>query len=59
MDMDLDIGSINGEDQAMGTAGGMATISGMAQGMGTDMDIEVRNHLDVIHPNPSAQPCLF
>ena len=27
--------------------------------MDTDTDIEVRNHLDVIHPNPSAQPCLF
>jgi hypothetical protein len=24
-----------------------------------DTDMGVRNHLDVIHPNPSAQPCLF
>jgi hypothetical protein len=57
MDMDLDIGSINGEDQAMGTAGGMATISGMAQAMDTDLDI--LDALQELMPlNPSALPCL-
>lgn len=36
----------------------MVTITEMGQAMETDMDIEV-NLPDVMHPNPSAQPCLF